>query len=140
MKIVPISISNFNINGLKHCFTPEELNAIDRGKLEELCQVVGTGDWKQHTYVTFYIDCPEDAIQILTNANLFTMEHSRGSGVLSGPASAFERFVLRYSNSQASVQERALANVFYNMLKVQFQMFKEYKTKQLTDRTFTMEK
>lgn len=138
MQVFPFAMSYFDINAFKMVLDDDQRAAVDRAKNK--FEALGHGDWRKHVYISFYIDVPNDALEILTNANMFTIEHDRGIGLLSGSVFNFQSFVTTYSVTKATVQERSMANIFYAILRNCFDMFKEYRVKQLGDRTFTMER
>ena len=142
MKLLPFAQSLFDQTTFRIVLDRTELSEIDKAKnrFEALTGILQVGDWRKHTMLSFYLECPDNLIQILTNSNLFTIEHERGMGIMSGTVEAFERFVAKYAQASASREERAVANVFYNILNNQFGMFKTYTYKQLGDGSFTVSK
>jgi hypothetical protein len=134
MKILPIGKTTFDFKSIKNEVDLKESN------IDELFVLLQLREWKNHSTMTFYIDLPDEAVDILTNSNLFVVEHRRGLGILTGTVSALESFVLKNATMSNSIKERFLANVFHHMLKVHFGMFKEHSIKQLADQTYTVTK
>ena len=141
MKLFPFCQSSFDLNAFKS-FDPTERADLDKAKnrFEALTGILGHGDWRKHMTLSFYFECPETYVHILTNANMFIIEHDRGIGILSGSIEAFESFVTKYAQASSTREQRAFANVFYNILNNLYGLFKTHTYKQLGDGSFTVSK
>jgi hypothetical protein len=141
MKFIACGQSAINLKLIYHRFDGEDRSKIANEGTKGLFEALELAGWKKHSVVTFYLErVPPDAIEILTNANVFTLSHRNGDGVLTGTIDAFEKFVLENSEQSCSIQERTLANILHHTLKTQFGLFKDYTIKQLTDNTYTVVK